>query len=101
MALESSGYAYVDGFSNGLIPTFNPREYHRRPIHLDERFRDHYELVNPFFRLYKMHGSINWTIYDGNVVELQVSRHHRPVPRRQTTYRPDDFQIRLDPGLPL
>lgn len=53
MALESSGYAYVDGFSNGLIPTFNPREYHRRPIDLDERFRDHYEPVNPFFRLYK------------------------------------------------
>ena len=70
MALESSGYAYVDGFSNGLIPTFNPREYHRRPIDLDERFRDHYEPVNPFFRLYKMHGSINWRIYDGNVVRI-------------------------------
>ena len=68
MALESSDYAYVDGFSNALIPTFSPREYHRRPIDLDERFRDHYEPVNPFFRLYKMHGSINWRVYDGNVV---------------------------------
>lgn len=59
-ALESSGYAYTDGFSNGTKAVFKTREFHQRPIDLDERFRDHYEPVNPFFRLYKLHGSVNW-----------------------------------------
>ena len=70
LALETSGYAYADGFSNGILASFSPREYHRRPIDLDERFRDHYEPVNPFFRLYKLHGSINWRMFDDRVVRI-------------------------------
>lgn len=59
-ALEQSHYAYTDGFSNGLDNVFSDREFHRRPIDLEDRFRDHLQPINPFFRLIKLHGSINW-----------------------------------------
>ncbi|WEV74496.1 SIR2 family protein [Bifidobacterium sp. ESL0798] len=59
-AIEESRYAYTDGFTNGTVNRFSLQEFHRRPIDLDDRFRDHIQPVNPFFRLYKLHGSINW-----------------------------------------
>lgn len=59
-ALEASRYAYTDGFTNGIKSTFSMTEFHRRPADLENRFKDHLELVNPFFRLIKLHGSINW-----------------------------------------
>ena len=59
-ALESSRYAYTDGFTNGIKSTFSMTQFHRRPADLENRFKDHLELVNPFFRLIKLHGSINW-----------------------------------------
>ena len=59
-ALISSGYQYSDGFTNGIKNTFSTREFHQRPIDLEERFRDLYQPINPFFRLYKLHGSVNW-----------------------------------------
>lgn len=70
LALESSGYAYTDGFANGSRTSFSPREFHRRPIDLDERFRDHLEPINPFFRLYKLHGSTNWRNVNETIVRV-------------------------------
>lgn len=59
-ALEKNGYPYTDGFANGLWPAFEPIEFHRRPIDLEERFRDRLNPVTPFFKLVKLHGSMNW-----------------------------------------
>lgn len=59
-ALEASRYAYTDGFTNGIQSSFSMTEFHRRPADLENRFKDKVELVNPFFRLVKLHGSINW-----------------------------------------
>lgn len=61
MALEQSRFSYTDGFTNGLLNQFSISEFHRRPIDLDDRFRDRLLPIRPFFRLYKLHGSINWT----------------------------------------
>lgn len=72
-ALEQSRYVYTDGFSNGLSNVFSTREFHRRPIDLDDRFRDHLQPINPFFRLVKLHGSINWTKDDNEKVVHRVS----------------------------
>lgn len=65
-ALEASRYAYTDGFTNGIKSTFSMTEFHRRPADLENRFKDKVELVNPFFRLVKLHGSINWESGSGN-----------------------------------
>lgn len=69
-ALEQSRYAYTDGFSNGLDNIFSDREFHRRPIDLDDRFRDHLQPINPYFRLVKLHGSINWEKIEKNDKEF-------------------------------
>jgi hypothetical protein len=66
-ALEDSRYSYTDGFTNGISSKFSAREFHRRPVDLEDRFKDHLELVNPFFRLIKLHGSINW-VRDGETI---------------------------------
>lgn len=65
-ALEKSHYSYTDGFTNGIYNTFSNREFHRRPIDLEDRFKDKLQPVNPFFRLIKLHGSINWVKMDNN-----------------------------------
>lgn len=67
-AIEESHYAYTDGFSNGIKNTFSVREFHRRPIDLEDRFKDKLQPVNPFFRLFKLHGSINWKKNGNNVI---------------------------------
>lgn len=67
-AIEESHYAYTDGFSNGIKNTFSVREFHRRPIDLEDRFKDKLQPVNPFFRLFKLHGSINWKKSEDNVI---------------------------------
>ncbi|MGV4377327.1 SIR2 family protein [Trueperella pyogenes] len=72
-ALEGSGYLYTDGFNRGLDQKFDVQEFHRRPIDLDNRFRDHLETITPYFRLYKLHGSINWTSEGGVVRRRSVN----------------------------
>lgn len=59
-AIEDNRYQYTDGFTNTLTRVFALNEFHKRPTDLDDRFRDRLEPINPFFRLYKLHGSINW-----------------------------------------
>ncbi|WP_459071095.1 SIR2 family protein [Oenococcus oeni] len=67
-ALERSRYSYTDGFSNGINNKFSDREFHRRPIDLEDRFKDKLQPVNPFFRLLKLHGSINWIKRDNQIM---------------------------------
>jgi hypothetical protein len=59
-ALDRLDYAYTDGFQPKLKPEFNISEYSRRPVDVARRFRDKWSIVRPFFRVYKLHGSLNW-----------------------------------------
>lgn len=70
-ALEASRYVYTDGFTTGINNTFSMTEFHRRPADLDNRFKNRMELIVPFFRLVKLHGSINWKTSNG-----QITRSH-------------------------
>ena len=62
LAINRSGYQYTDGFTNGIECRFSTREFHQRPIDLEDRFREHLQPINPFFRVFKLHGSIDWTM---------------------------------------
>jgi len=73
IALTESGYQYSDGFTNGIESRFSTREFHQRPIDLEDRFREHLQPVNPFFRLFKLHGSLNWIGKNNNVKRLPQS----------------------------
>lgn len=70
LALEQSRYSYTDGFTNGLVNRFSVSEFHRRPIDLDDRFRDRLLPIGPFFRLYKLHGSVNWSLENASQDEV-------------------------------
>ncbi|KRN96071.1 hypothetical protein IV55_GL001754 [Furfurilactobacillus siliginis] len=59
-SLDRLNYAYTDGFRQKLRPEFNITEYSRRPVDVARRFRDHWSPVTPFFKVYKLHGSLNW-----------------------------------------
>lgn len=59
-ALDRLNYAYTDGFRQKIRPEFNITEYSRRPVDVARRFRDHWSPVTPFFKVYKLHGSLNW-----------------------------------------
>jgi len=62
LAITRLGYQYTDGFTNGIECRFSTREFHQRPIDLEDRFREHLQPVNPFFRVFKLHGSIDWAM---------------------------------------
>lgn len=66
-ALDNLDYAYTDGFRAKLHPEFNITEYSRRPVDVAHRFRNRWSPVSPFFRVYKLHGSINWIEVDGKI----------------------------------
>lgn len=68
-AIEDNRYQYTDGFTNTLTRIFALNEFHKRPTDLDDRFRDRLEPINPFFRLYKLHGSINWQKGKGGEIQ--------------------------------
>ncbi|MFD1429575.1 MAG: SIR2 family protein [Lacticaseibacillus paracasei] len=59
-SLDRLNYSYTDGFRHKLRPEFNIAEYSRRPVDVARRFRDRWSPVSPFFKVYKLHGSINW-----------------------------------------
>lgn len=59
-ALDEIGLPYTDGFKSGLESEFNIAEYGRRIVDTTKRYRDKWSTVSPFFRVYKLHGSLNW-----------------------------------------
>lgn len=59
-ALDDLGFSYTDGFNRGLAYKFDVSEYSKRPVDTHNRFKDHWSTISPFFRVYKLHGSINW-----------------------------------------
>jgi len=59
-ALDESGYSYTDRFKSGLNNEFKVSEYGHRPVDVMHRYRDRWSAVSPFFRVYKLHGSLNW-----------------------------------------
>lgn len=70
-ALDDMGLPYTDGFRSGLESEFNISEYGRRIVDTTKRYRDKWSTVSPFFRVYKLHGSLNWQRYpDGTVKKV-------------------------------
>ncbi|MCT3056009.1 SIR2 family protein [Leuconostoc citreum] len=69
-SLDSLGYAYSDGFKNSVRQIFDTTEYNRRPVDVTKRFKDRWSVVRPFFRVYKLHGSLDWNrTSEGSVIK--------------------------------
>ncbi|USS90795.1 SIR2 family protein [Fructilactobacillus carniphilus] len=59
-SLDKIGFSYTDGFRNSFNPYFDTSQFNRRPVDITQRFRDKWSVIKPFFRIYKLHGSLNW-----------------------------------------
>lgn len=74
-ALERIKVYYTNGF-NGLIEReFDPSIFRLRYVDDENRYKDRWEPVSRFARLYKLHGSINW-FYQGKKVVEKVGSNH-------------------------
>lgn len=69
-ALDRLDYSYTDGFQPKIRPIFNISEYSRRPVDVAHRFRDKWSIVRPFFRVYKLHGSLNWCNKSNSIIKV-------------------------------
>ena len=101
IALTKSGYQYSDGFTNGIESRFSTREFHQRPIDLEDRFREHLQPVNPFFRLFKLHGSLNWIGKNGNVRRLPQSVAEKGVQSEDLLIMPTSSKYAVTQGSPF
>ena len=68
-ALEELRFSYSTGFSGSIHPTFSSNQFNQRPISFENRFKNRWMAINPYFRLYKLHGSINWKFSKGHVYQ--------------------------------
>lgn len=68
-ALEELRFSYSTGFSGSIHPTFSSNQFNQRPISFENRFKNRWMAINPYFRLYKLHGSINWEFSKGHVYQ--------------------------------
>lgn len=69
-ALEELRFSYSTGFSGSIHPTFSSNQFNQRPISFENRFKNRWMAINPYFRLYKLHGSINWKFSKGHVYQF-------------------------------
>lgn len=96
-AIEDNRYQYTDGFTNTLTRIFALNEFHKRPTDLDDRFRDRLEPINPFFRLYKLHGSINWQKSENG----EIQKVDKPLPpKNDVLIAPTSSKFALTQGQP-
>lgn len=68
-ALEELRFSYSTGFSGSIHPTFSANQFNQRPISFENRFKNRWMAINPYFRLYKLHGSINWEFSKGHIYQ--------------------------------
>ncbi|MDR0298701.1 MAG: SIR2 family protein [Streptococcaceae bacterium] len=59
-SLDTLGFSYIDGFNNHLKPNFSISEYNHRLVDTENLYRDRWSPIRPFFKIFKLHGSINW-----------------------------------------
>lgn len=71
-ALDLLGFYYNNGFSGSCIRKFNPNIYNYVYVENMNLNRDIWGRVSSFFNLYKIHGSINWVMEDGEVIEKPI-----------------------------
>ncbi|MCM3576403.1 SIR2 family protein [Mesobacillus subterraneus] len=75
-ALERIKVHYTNGF-NGLIEReFDPSVFRLRFVDDENRYKERWDPVSRFARLYKLHGSINWYYQDKRLFEKIGQDHH-------------------------
>lgn len=72
-ALDEINVHYTLGFQGGIRKKFNPYMFKLRYVDAEDRFKEKWNPVRKFAKLYKLHGSTNWFYSEDGVYlsELQ------------------------------
>ena len=68
-ALDKLGIHYVNGFSGGIMKYFNPTIFNYALAEKMDLSQSKWSVIDNFFYLYKIHGSLNW-IQDDEATKL-------------------------------
>ena len=68
-ALEKIGVNYTSGFRGDITRRFDPSIFRYRLVDSENRYKDKWIPLKNFAKLFKLHGSINWKMNDGIVVQ--------------------------------
>lgn len=60
LALDKLGIHYVNGFSGGIMKYFNPTIFNYALAEKMDLSQSKWSVIDNFFYLYKIHGSVNW-----------------------------------------
>jgi len=69
LALDKLGIHYVNGFSGGIMKYFNPTIFNYALAEKMDLSQTKWSVIDNFFYLYKIHGSLNW-IQDNEETKL-------------------------------
>lgn len=76
LAMDLLGIHYVNGFTGGISKYFNPAIFNYALAEKMDLSQSKWSVIDNFFYLYKLHGSVNWIQAEGenklfNVKEIQ------------------------------
>ncbi|MDE3839055.1 hypothetical protein C0966_06680 [Bacillus methanolicus] len=68
-ALENVKIHFINGFNGIINREFDPSMFRIRYVDDENRYKDKWDPISRFCRLFKLHGSINWFIENDRVIE--------------------------------
>lgn len=81
MALEKNKIHYTAGFRGGVYKVFTPSMFRLRLVDDEDRYKEKWDPVRRFVKLYKIHGSINWFMNEGNndIVQKDIVKYEKDI----------------------
>jgi len=71
VALEQINVHYTTGFKGGVNRTFTPSMFRLRLVDDENRYKEKWDPVRRFVKLYKLHGSLNWIEKNGEIIQIE------------------------------
>lgn len=97
-SLDAENYQYTNGFTSGIEQKFSIREFHLRKVDVDERYRDKWSPIRPYFRVFKLHGSVNWEKAADEIIQINS---YEEIPEdKETVIAPSDSKYADSQGTP-
>ncbi len=78
-AMDLLGIHYVNGFTGGICKFFNPAIFNYAIAEKMDLSQSKWSVIDNFFYLYKIHGSVNWIEADGENKLFKVKEIQEPI----------------------
>lgn len=69
VALEYLGIHYTNGFRGSVKRIFDPTVFNLRLVDDQKRYKEKWSIIRNYFKLYKVHGSIDWEFIGSEIVQ--------------------------------